>query len=175
MNTDKMNRFVFYLTTILMLSTVISCSTDADEAEQQSINAQNQLKTIKIEVISDLPISEIQTGQSGENRFQLVSGGGSTLLMHNVPNQIGENTLVQTFTAAPSSNLGITIYRYNWSANTTTGEWFCFCGDVTINVYSNNVLFHTVTKEMGGASISSGNNCPCSDGHYLNSNVIIPM
>lgn len=173
-----MQNLNFLLAVSLVLLILSSCSPDAEEAEQQSENGQNQLKTITIEVISELPISTAPPGQTGENYLTLSSGeGGSSALTSTVPNQIGENTVTQSFTAAPSSNIAISLARVNWSANTSTGQWFCYCGDVTINFYSNNELFHSVIKEMGGELINSemGSTCPCPDGYYFSTNVIVPM
>jgi len=94
--------------------------------------------------------------------------GGTSTLMNSVPNQIGQNTLMQTFTATPSSNLQLSMQRVNTLTDINSGQGeTVYCGDVTMNVYSNNVLFYTVTKEMGGTT--------CPDGYAYNYNVIVPM
>jgi hypothetical protein len=165
-----MNKLLFTISSILALATFNSCSPDEDEAEQQSINAQNQLKTIRIEAISELAIGPPASvsGQYRADYFVIYSLGGTSTLMNSVPNQIGQNTLMQTFTATPSSNLQLSMQRVNTLTDINSGQGeTVYCGDVTMNVYSNNVLFYTVTKEMGGTT--------CPDGYAYNYNVIVPM
>ena len=181
----KMSKSHFYSLLVFILSTFGSCSPDDDEC----INEQNALRTITVEAISELPISPMAS-DSGQQRFDsmklvsgpttntIITGNGSetvlgpisNVISNLVPNQIGENSITQIFTAAPQSNLVIGLTRYNWlqTYNPNTSIYAYYCGDVTINVYSDNVLFHTVTKEMGGLSFE------CPDGTYYNFNVIVP-
>jgi protein-disulfide isomerase len=165
-----MNKILFSISSIVILSILNSCSSDAEEAEQQSINAQNQLKTIRIEAISDLPIGPPSTvsTQIRTDYFYVTSLGGTIGLTNTVPNQIGQNTITQTFTTAPSSNLQLVMQRVNTFADVMSGQGQTdYCGDVTINVYSNDVLFFTLTKEMGGTT--------CPDSYYYTTNIIVPM
>lgn len=165
-----MNKLLFTITSFLVLSTFISCSPDEDEAEQQSINAQNQLKTITVEAVSELSISP-PTTMSSQVRYDgfFIYLPVALSLSNTVPNNIGQNTLITTFTAAPSSNLNFMVQRTNYLQDfaSTPSIITEYCGDVTINLYSNNVLFHTVTKEMGGGT--------CPDGVTFTYNVIVPM
>jgi hypothetical protein len=164
---------LLYLLTSGLIVTLISCSPDADEAEQQSINAQNQLKTIKIELISEVPI-----GSSSPNSYDAMilyaTGGGQ--IGSTVPNQVGQNTITSTFTAAPSSNIPYSFARYNYSIDYSSGNpvYNCICGEVTINVYSNDVLFHSLTKELGGGDFPAGN-CLCPDGIGYSNSIIVPQ
>jgi hypothetical protein len=168
-----MNKLLFTLSAILLLTTFYSCSPDADEAEQQSINAQNQLKTIRIDLICDVPI-----GSSGADvdALGILSTGGSSSLNSTIPNHVGQNTITQTFTAAPSSNLYIDFSRANYYTDSNTGLVNCVCGNVTLNVYADDALFHTVTKEVGGINLTSGSvGCPCPDGTGYNITIIVPQ
>jgi hypothetical protein len=166
-NPSKMRKLLCYPSIILILSIFNSCSSDADEVEQQSINAQNQLKTIRIEAISEFPID-----YGSEDYFSVTSNsvGVSLLseLTRDVPNHFGENIITQTFTLLPSSNLAIQVKRIDWGW-TETGVWRD-CGSMTINIYSENELFHTVTKQMGGEEETS----TCGDGTFYSFNVIVP-
>jgi hypothetical protein len=164
---------LLYLLTSGLIVTLISCSPDADEAEQQSINAQNQLKTIRIELICEVPIS---SSDAGVDVLGIFSTGGSNSLSSTIPNQVGQNTITQTFTALPSSNLYISFSRVNYYTDSSSGLINCVCGDVTLNVYANDALFHTVTKEIGGTDITTGSvGCPCPDGAGYNNTIIVPQ
>jgi hypothetical protein len=132
------------------------------------------MKTIKLEVISELPIGS-PSDTSGD-QMNVSSAGGNSQLSPTIPYQVGQNTIIQTFTALPSANLYYYVSRLSYIQNPITAETTCNCGDVTINIYANNVLFHTVTKEMGGISISSSEaTCPCPDGSHYNYTVIVPQ
>ena len=161
-----MNKLISYLSLALIMLTFISCSPDEEEAEQQSTNAQNQLKTIRIEAIAELPISPTTnpSGESVNDLFRII-GAGSADLFNSVPSSIGQNTIALTYTAAPSSNLYLTVQRLTQTISSLGVTYSC--GDVTINVYSNNELFYTTTKEMGGTT--------CFDGQSFAFNVIVPM
>jgi hypothetical protein len=168
-----MKNLLFLLISVVLL-TSISCSSDADEAEQQSINAQNQMKTIRLEVISEVPIGS--QSNTIADQIYVQSSGGISQLNSTVPNQVGQNTITQTFTAAPSSNLFYYLTRLNYSVDSNTGIYNCTCGDITVNIYADNVLFHTVTKEMGGIDITTNSiGCPCPDGQGYNTTVIVPQ
>lgn len=169
-----MNKLLISLSTVIIITTFNSCSSDADEAEQQSINAQNQMKTIRLEVISEVPIGS--QSNTIVDQLYVQSIGGISQLNSTVPNQVGQNTITQTFTAAPSSNLFYALSRINYSVDSNTGIYNCTCGDVTVNIYADNVLFHTVTKEIGGIDITSNSiGCPCPDGVGYNTTVIVPQ
>ena len=168
-----MKKFLFLISSVILVS-FISCSPDADEAEQQSINAQNQLKTIRIELISEIPIDSYSPNRSDVMSLNTTSGGGQ--LSSNVPNQVGQNSITATFTATPSSNIFYSVTRVNGSTDISSGTpvYDCICGEITINVYSNDVLFHSVTKELGGGEFPPGN-CQCPDGFGYYNSIIVPQ
>jgi hypothetical protein len=159
-NFSNMRKLLCYPSIILILSTFNSCSPD------------DEPKTITVELISELPIGPMasQPTQARTDYITLISGGGSTQLTNQVPNNIGENMIVQTFTALPLSNSSCLVQRGNGFLDILTAENIAYCGNITINVYSDEELFHTVTKEMGG--IGGPSSCP--DGSYYSFNFIVP-
>lgn len=171
-----MNKLLFPLSVVLIITTFNSCSPDEDEAEQQSINAQNQMKTIRMELISEVPIGDNSNPSYTSDIMYLTSSGGVSTLNSTVPNQFGQNTITQTFTAAPSSNLFYYITRLNYFVDSNDGSYNCTCGEITLNIYANDILFHTVTKELGGVDKTVNSvGCPCPDGSMYNSTVIVPQ
>jgi hypothetical protein len=86
-----MNKILFTISLIVILSILNSCSPDAEVTEQQSINTQNQLKTIRIEAISEYAINY---GYGAEDYFSVTSNSAgislSSELTNVVPNHFGE-------------------------------------------------------------------------------------
>lgn len=73
----KTKSLFYWLNTLLILVFILSgCSPDPDVADQQSNNAQNQLKTITITVTSDIPITAVPADMVGLNQLYLFTTGG---------------------------------------------------------------------------------------------------
>jgi hypothetical protein len=164
-----MKNLLFLLISVVIV-TGISCSPDADEAEQQSINAQNQLVTVKIEVVLDSPIHTPPDGSSTGQNYLGLGALTTTTLDANISGNVGQNTISQTFNMAPSSNLIYGVTYLDWYVIEGQLKGIGLCNQLTLNIYANNELFHTWTKEMGGSMGSSS----CSDGHTFNETIIIP-
>jgi hypothetical protein len=167
-----MNKHFLFLSLVISFSTFVSCSPDPEEAEQQATNTQNQLKTIRIEVISELPISNTSAPNTTVvlNSMSLFSAFGQQTISMNTPNHIGLNSITQTFSGASSLNINYTVQRAFYLIDNTLGTALCQCGDVTVKFYADNVLFHTTTKELGGP----GSSCSCPDGSTIQETVIVP-
>jgi hypothetical protein len=148
---------------------LFSCSPDPEVADQQANNAQDQLVTVRIEALLEDPIhSPISGAVEGIQMFTLGGASGSTL-RNDFPSNVGQNSLSQTINLAPSSNLVYGIYYSDWCI-LGSGSLDFLCNQVTLNIYANDVLFHTWTKEMGGEEGIG----TCADGYVFQGNVIIP-
>jgi hypothetical protein len=147
-----------------------SCSPDPEEAEQQSNNAQNQLKSITITVTSDLPISAAPAGGNNFNYLTLFTPAGLSSLSSQTPNHIGQNEVSQTFMGAPSMNWQLQISYLNWESNSGASQQLNICSNITIKAYADGVLFYNITKQMGGGTTQP----PCPDGSSFQTNIIVP-
>lgn len=164
----SLSHLKIYLFILVLLS---GCSPDPDVAEQQSNNAQNQLVNVRIEAILENPIESPMSNTLEGEGIQMLTLGAVTMttLRNDFPSNVGQNTLSQTINLAPSGNLGYSVQYWDYYYQINSGYGFS-CNQITLNIYANDVLFHTWTKEMGGNQ-GIGN---CADGYIFQGNVIIP-
>jgi hypothetical protein len=169
-----MKNVILITYSLFLFGLLSSCSPDPEVAEQQSNNAQEQLVTVRIEALLEDPIhSPISGAVEGIQMFTLggasVGGASGSTLRNDFPSNVGQNSLSQTINLAPSSNLVYGIYYADWCI-LGSGSLDFLCNQVTLNIYANDVLFHTWTKEMGGEEGIG----TCADGFVFQGNVIIP-
>ena len=161
----SLSHLKIYFLIVVILS---GCSPDPEVAEQQSNNAQNQLVNVRIEVLLEDPIHPPASGAYDGIQMLTLGAVTMTTLRNDFPSNIGQNSLSQTINLAPSGNLGYSIRYYDYYF-LSAGEVVYSCNQVTLNIYDDDVLFHTWTKEMGGAEGGT-----CADGYVFQGNVIIP-
>ena len=148
---------------------LFSCSPDPEVADQQANNAQDQLVSVRIEVLLNAPIHPpISGADEGIQMLTLGAATGSTL-RNDFPSNVGQSSLSQIVNMAPSSSLAYGVSYYDYYI-LSSGALGFDCNQVTLNIFANDVLFHTWTKEMGGEEGIG----TCADGYAFQGNVIIP-
>ena len=165
-----MNKNICFLLSALAFGLFASCSPDPDVADQQSNNAQDQLKVVRLEVNLSNPIHGLPNGASSFQNFLSLNGGG---LDGSIPGDIGETTYSSSYSMAPGSNFShmLWYWDYYYTPNQTPTY---LCNTVTLKIYANDVLFHSETKELGGMGSDAGALGSCENGYSMSGNVIVP-
>ena len=171
----KTSNLTKVITIVIAVFTICSCSPENEEQIEQATTNQSSIKSIRIEVICEMPDTTMPTISS--NLLSLKSYDGQlfndliddSYISPSSSNSNSQNTLAHTFERTSGEDLSFEVRRYYFSVDSSTGVFDYHCSNVTINIYVNGSLFRTYTKEMGGDSVLMGPliGSDCSDGFRI--------